>query len=215
MRVLSRILTKAKPVLQDGAGLARAACRDRTRSAQRQMQRIMEAARQRGEQAGQAMPGASRRLLDIAAAVRGQAQRVGAALRAQATGGAQRMADTLDHHGPLLARVISQTTRRVLDGEAVPAAGKLASLFEPHTAIVRKGKPGRPTEFGRVLRLDEVEGGLITRYELLAAIPPKPTKCPAASLAIAGCSSTHHACSPGIAASTPWSSPRILLHWGR
>src|SRR3712207_7664453 len=54
---LFRSLTKAKSVLQDPAGLARDAFRDRTRSAKRQMKRIMEAARQRGEQAEQAMQG--------------------------------------------------------------------------------------------------------------------------------------------------------------
>jgi hypothetical protein len=37
---------------------------------------------------------------------------------------------------PLLA----QAERRVLHGESVPASAKLVSLFEPHTAIVRRGK---------------------------------------------------------------------------
>jgi len=178
VRVLSRTLTKARVVLQDTAGLARGAFRDRTRSAKRQMKRIMEAARQRGEPAEPAMQGAYRRLLDIAETVRDQARRVGAALRERATDGSQRVADTLDRYVPLVERVIAQTTRRVLCGEAVPAAEKLVSLFEPHTAIVRKGKPGRPTEFGRVLWLDEVEGGLITRYAVLEGNPPEADQLP-------------------------------------
>ncbi|HSH82300.1 MAG TPA: ISNCY family transposase [Herpetosiphonaceae bacterium] len=178
VRVLSRTLTKAKQILQDGAPLAHDACRDRTRSAKRQMKRIMEAARQRGEQAEQAMRGAYRRLLDIAQAMRDQAQRVGAALREQATAGARRVADALDQAIPLVEQVIAQTTRRVLHGETVPAGEKIVSLFEPHTAIIRKGKPGRPTQFGRVLWLDEVEGGLITRYELLEGNPPEPEQLP-------------------------------------
>ena len=66
----------------------------------------------------------------------------------------------------------------MLDGEAVPAAQKIVSLVEPHTAIVRKGKPGRPTEFGRVLWLGEVEGGLITRYEVLDGNPPAADHVP-------------------------------------
>ena len=85
VRVLSRTLTKAKELLQDSAGLARDACRDRTRSATRQMKRIMGAARQRGEQAEEAMQGAYRRLLDIARTVRDRAQQVGAALRERAS----------------------------------------------------------------------------------------------------------------------------------
>jgi hypothetical protein len=42
-----------------------------------------------------------------------------------------------------LVQVIQQTTRRVLQGEQVPATAKLVSLFEPHTAIFRKGKVGK------------------------------------------------------------------------
>ena len=60
---------------------------------------------------------------------------------------------------------------RLLAGEAVPASEKVVSLFEPHTAIIRKRKPGRPVEFGRVVWLDEVEGGLISRYAVLEENP--------------------------------------------
>ena len=56
VRVLGRTLTRARLVLQDPAGLARDACRGRTCSAKRQMKRIMEAARQREEQADRPVP---------------------------------------------------------------------------------------------------------------------------------------------------------------
>ena len=46
------------------------------------------------------------------------------------------------------------------------------SLFEPHTAIVRRGKAHLPAEFGRKIMLDEVDGGLVTRYAVLAGNPP-------------------------------------------
>ena len=59
----------------------------------------------------------------------------------------------------------------MLQGEKVPAPEKIVSLFEPHTAILRKGKPGKPVEFGRMLWLDEVEGGIITRYQILTGNP--------------------------------------------
>jgi IS5 family transposase len=178
VRVLSHALTKAKRVLQDAPALARDACQDRTRSAKRQMRRIMEAARQRGEQAERAMRGAYRRLLDITETIRGQAQQVAGALREQATADALRVAETLDRVVPLVERVVAQTTRRVLQGEAVPASEKIVSLFEPHSAIIRKGKPGRPTQFGRVLWLDEAEGGIITRYHLLPGNPPEADQLP-------------------------------------
>ena len=44
----------------------------------------------------------------------------------------------------LLQRVMDQTTRRVLQGESVPALEKVVSLFEPHTDIIVKG--GRGTQ---------------------------------------------------------------------
>ena len=79
---------------------------------------------------------------------------------------------------PLVQHVMTQTTRRVLQGEAVPALEKVVSLFEPHTAIIRKGKPGQPTEFGRVIWLDEVEGGIISRYAVLEGNPAEDAQLP-------------------------------------
>ena len=43
------------------------------------------------------------------------------------------------HYLPLIERVITQTQRRVLGGEALPAGEKLVSLFEPHADIIVKG----------------------------------------------------------------------------
>jgi transposase, IS5 family len=63
--------------------------------------------------------------------------------------------------------VLAQATRRVLQGEQVPADEKLLSLFEPHTQIIRRHKAGKPTEFGRKLWLGEVEGSSISEYRLL------------------------------------------------
>jgi IS5 family transposase len=49
----------------------------------------------------------------------------------------------------------------------VPAADKLVSLFEPHSVVIRRGKAHVPAEFGRKLALDEVDGGLVSRYAIL------------------------------------------------
>jgi IS5 family transposase len=117
-------------------------------------------------------------MLDIAQATVQPARQVGAVLQAQAIPRGQRLAMTLAHMVPLVCQVITQTTRRVLQGEVVPAAEKVVSLFEPHTAIIRKGKPGQPTEFGRVVWLDEVEGGIISRYAVLAGNPAEDAQLP-------------------------------------
>jgi transposase, IS5 family len=178
VRVLGRTLAKARAVLQQTAGVARDALRDRTRSAKRQMKRIMDAARQRGPEAADRMRTAYQRLLAITQATVQHAQRVGTVLTAQTTAQGKPLAATLAHMVPLVAQVIAQTTRRVLQGEAVPAGEKVVSLFEPHTAIIRQGKPGKPTEFGRVLWLDEVEGGIISRYAVLEGNPAEDAQLP-------------------------------------
>jgi IS5 family transposase len=178
VRVLSRMLAKAKQVLQAAPGLARHVFRDRTRSAKRQMKRIMEAARQRGTEAADRMQTAYQHLLDITRATVRQAQQVGAGLQAQAPRIGQNLAVTLNHVVPLVHQVVTQTTRRVIQGEAVSASEKLVSRFEPHTAIIRKGKPGRPTEFGRVIWLDEVDGGIISRYAVLEGNPAEDAQLP-------------------------------------
>ncbi len=45
------------------------------------------------------------------------------------------------------------------------------SLFEPHTAIIRRGRAGKETEYGRKVWLDEVEGGIVSGYRVLAGNP--------------------------------------------
>jgi transposase, IS5 family len=178
VRVLGRTLAKARAVLQQTAGVARDALRDRTRSAKRQMKRIMDAARQRGTEAADRMRTAYQHLLALTQVTVQHAQRVETVLTAQATTQGQQLAAALAHLVPLVSQVIAQTTRRVLQGEAVPAAEKVVSLFEPHTAIIRKGKPGKPTEFGRVIWLNEVEGGIISRYTVLDGNPDEKAQLP-------------------------------------
>ena len=45
-------------------------------------------------------------------------------------------------------------------------SGKLVSLFEPHTEIIRKGKAAKPTEFGKMIKIQEAERQIITHYEV-------------------------------------------------
>jgi transposase, IS5 family len=178
VRALGRTLGKARTVLQKTAGGAREALRERTRRAKRQMKRLREAARQRGTAAADRMRTAYQRLLAITQTTVQHAQHVGAALTTQATAQGKQLAATVAHMGPLVCQVLSQTPRRVLQGEVVPAAEKVVRLFEPQTAIIRTGKPGRPTEFGRVLWLDEVEGGIVSRYAVLAGHPAADAQLP-------------------------------------
>ena len=72
----------------------------------------------------------------------------------------------LRHYLPLVEQVIAQTTARVWGGNR-HVAGKILSLFEPHTQVIRKGKAHKPNEFGRLVRLDEVEHGVVSGYHVL------------------------------------------------
>jgi transposase, IS5 family len=172
VRVLGRTLGQAKDLLAQSLDLPGRLFRDRSRSAKRQMKRIMHTARQRGEEAATKMKTAYRRLLDIAAASVRQAKQVGAALSEQAERTSRRLSQQLQQGVDLVERIVRQTERRVLQGAQVAADEKVLSIFEPHSAVIRKGKPGRPVEFGRVLWLDEVEGGIISRYQVLPGNPP-------------------------------------------
>lgn len=46
-------------------------------------------------------------------------------------------------------RQIDQTRRRVIDGEVIPHAEKVFSVFETHTEWISKGKAGVPVELGK------------------------------------------------------------------
>lgn len=76
----------------------------------------------------------------------------------------------LRHYLPLVDRVIAQTQARIFDGDT-RHEDKILSLFEDHSAIIRKGKPDKPTEFGRLVRLDEVENGIISGYAIAEGNP--------------------------------------------
>src|SRR5713101_6379878 len=148
--------------------------RDRTRSARRRMQEIQRmTTRQRQEH----QTGTYRELIGIAEEVVESARTV---LRQTSKArGKDMIADLvivetrkeIEHFCGLGARVIDQSRRRVLNGEQVPAAEKLYSIFEPHTDLIKRGKVQTPIEFGHKVFLAESARGLITQYEVLNGNP--------------------------------------------
>lgn len=70
------------------------------------------------------------------------------------------LAVELRHYIELTKRVVSQTERRVLRGESVPAAEKLVSIFEPHADIIVKDR--RETLYGHKICLTAGASGLVT-----------------------------------------------------
>src|SRR5262252_6857362 len=61
----------------------------------------------------------------------------------------------IEHYCDLGDGVIDQSRRRVLEGEQVPDAEKLYSIFEPHTDLIKRGKVRTPLEFGHKVFLAE------------------------------------------------------------
>ena len=167
VRVLSRLVRRAKPVLGSRADLGKEAFRTRTRSIRRLAQQVHRLARRKGEAAAEEMKAVYRRLLTVTKRSRRQAARVAAALRTQAGPAAERLLQQLVTFLPRVDQAIAQAERRVIQGATVPASEKLVSLFEPHTQLIQRHKPGKAVEFGRKLWLDEVDGGIISRYRLL------------------------------------------------
>jgi IS5 family transposase len=168
VRVLSRLLKRARTVLGKAAkALGPETFRSRVRTVRRLAQQLHRIARRKGAEARNALKTAYGRLIDTAQRTGEQARRVREALAQRTKPLAQRLAQRIGTFLPLLIQGIEQAPRRVLQGKAVPASEKLLSLFEPHTQIIPRRKAGKEVEFGRKLRLDEVEGGIVTSYRIL------------------------------------------------
>lgn len=82
---------------------------------------------------------------------------------------AQRWRAQLGHYLPLVERVLVQSQRRALAGQAVPAGEKLVSLFEPDADIIVKG--GRDVQYGHKLNLVTGHSGLILDVVVEAGNP--------------------------------------------
>ena len=84
---------------------------------------------------------------------------------------AEELRQEIDRYCGLGDRVIDQARRRVIEGEQVPNAEKIYSIFEPHTDLIKRGKVLTPVEFGHKVFLAESAQGLITQYKVLKGNP--------------------------------------------
>jgi transposase, IS5 family len=167
VRVISRLVRRAKGLISQSVRQAARGepFRNRTRSAKRWAHKVSKMARRRRQEAKASYRAAYERLIEVARASIKQAERVQSML--QEAPGSRRLPEELSHFAGLLEQVISQSRRRVLEGEEVPATEKLVSVFEEHTAIIRRGKARKQTEFGRKVWLSEVDGGIISGFWIL------------------------------------------------
>jgi IS5 family transposase len=73
----------------------------------------------------------------------------------------------LSYYLPLVAKVIDQADKRVLQGQTVPADEKLYSLFESHTELIQRGKAGKAVEFGHKILISQTKEKYIYHYQVL------------------------------------------------
>ncbi len=75
------------------------------------------------------------------------------------------IADELRRFLPAMARVVEQARRAQVQGEKVPAAERVFSIFEPHTELLMRGRQQKPVEFGHMALLCQSPEKFITDYE--------------------------------------------------
>jgi len=168
-----RVLTRTMRRIAHIAGAVGTRLRDRTRSVRHRVIEIARASRSRIPQGQERLKSAYKKLLQSTGRVVGQAkkfaQEVASGLK-HAKGLLEQVsleADRvyLERMIPLVEQVMHQTRERLFKGNT-HVEGKLVSLFEPHTEIIRKGKAAKPTEFGKMVKIQEAEAQIIIDYEV-------------------------------------------------
>jgi IS5 family transposase len=84
--------------------------------------------------------------------------------------GLRALGESLSTMAEHVRQIVKQTKARIFDG-LTQLPGKIVSVFEPHTEIIRKGKASKPTEFGKLVQLQEAENQIITHYEVFDERP--------------------------------------------
>lgn len=137
------------------------------------VKKIKKLAQQIARNGGSGNKGTQRRvkqiytiLIERAEWISGIAEQVATVLR---SGDLEAMATAaeLERYVPLVKRVALQARRRVLQGESVPAGEKVYSIFEEHTELLKRGKAGKPIEFGHKVLVAESKEKFIVHYQAL------------------------------------------------
>jgi len=174
VRVLTRIMKKVTAV----AGKAGTQMRDRSRSAKLKVLAIARASRNKTEPGRQKMQNAYVKLLEIASRVAGQARtfsrEIAGGIKLGNLSILHKAKKQLDEMIPRVQQVLRQTRERVLRGNT-QADGKLLSVFETHTEVIRKGKANKPNEFGKLVLIQEAENQIVTHYQVCEQRPADST----------------------------------------
>jgi len=173
-----RVLTRTMKKITDIAGAVGTKLRDRSRSVKLRLFEIARIARAKGPLNRDRLQQRYRRLLNTTSRVVGQAKRFSKEISEGvklSTDVLQQIAleglrKELDSMVPLVRRVMRQTRARIFDGDT-HVEDKILSVFEPSTEVIRKGKAGKPNEFGKMIKLQEAENQIIVDYEVYTRRP--------------------------------------------
>ena len=158
-----------KKVAAEKRGGLKTKLRDRMRTVKRRVMEIGLAARQKGPQGEERKKAAYRRLLSATRQIANQAERLIKEITSS-RGKVKKLGQQLGEAVTRVRQVIRQTVARIFRGDT-QYPEKLASLFEPHTEIIRKGKASKPTEFGKMVQIQESENQIITVYKVFDKRP--------------------------------------------
>jgi transposase, IS5 family len=168
-RVLTRLMKKVRSI----AGETGTKLRDRMRSMQRNVMRIGRAARIKGERGKKAVAAIYRKTLATTGRVIAQAKRFAGEIANGVKGSGdvlkQAVLDGLKREIDIMVertgQVVRQAKARVFGGDT-HVNGKIVSVFEPSTEVIRKGKASKPTEFGKMVKVQEAENQIVIDYEV-------------------------------------------------
>jgi IS5 family transposase len=174
VRVLTCIMRKITKIV----GAAGTKLRDRSRSVKFRLLEIGRVARAKGPVNQDKLQRRYGQLLDATSRVVGQAKRFSEEIARgvkRSTSALKQLAleglrQELDEMTSRVRQVMKQTRARIFRGNT-RSEGKLLSLFEPSTEVIRKGKAGKPNEFGKLVKLQEAENQIVTDYEVYARRP--------------------------------------------
>ena len=171
-----RVLTRSLKRISEECSAGAVRITDHARSAQRRVLEIHRAAKTFTDGGRERMKKSYARLMGLARSVVRSAEKVTEDLKSgklPVPGDLVRVLlneAQLRHFTPLVKKVVDQTKGRVFGGDR-HVKSKLLSIFEEHTQVIRKGKAHKPTEFGRLVRVDEVENGIVSGYEVQEGNP--------------------------------------------
>ena len=168
-----RVLTRTMKKITKIAGEVGTKLRNRSRSVKLRVLDIARAARAKGPQSQEKLKRNYRQLLESTSRVVGQARQ----FSKEIADGIKRSKDIvkqlaleglrqeIDIMIRRVKQVMKQTRARIFRGDT-RSEGKIFSLFEPSTEIIRKGKAAKPNEFGKMVKLQEAENQIIIDYEV-------------------------------------------------